>query len=112
MEFTNMRRFDIKRGGKAVRSPWNHSHTTNAIIIRGNPTRRPITVLELHVLICPPNCSGKMYEIMVYIRRIVPMGSICRSFSFNVALVVEALSGVWKKKIMDVAARPPVGKFT
>jgi hypothetical protein len=81
------------------------------MIMRGKPTRRPITVLEFHAFVCPPNCSGKMYEVMVQIRRIVPIGSICRSFSFNVALVVEALSGVWKKKIMEAAARPPTGKF-
>jgi hypothetical protein len=79
--------------------------------MRGKPTRRPTTVLELHAIVCPPNCSGKMYEMMVQIRRIVPIGSICRSFSFNLALVFKALLGVWKKRIMEMVARPPTGKL-
>jgi hypothetical protein len=49
--------------------------------------------------------------MMVQIRRMVPIGSICKSFSLDLALVAEALSGVWKKKRMEAAATPPTGKL-
>ena len=106
-----MRWLLIRRRGKAARSSWKYSSTMKAIIIRGNPTRRPITVLEFYALVCLPNWSGKMYEMIAQTRRLVLIGSICKNFSLTVALTGKDVLGEWKKNTIDAAAKPLMGKF-
>jgi hypothetical protein len=77
----------------------------------GKPTSKPITVLEFHAFVCPPYWRTRMYKTIAHRSKVVPIGSICKSFSLVVALTGEAFLGVWKKKRMHAAAIPPMGKL-
>lgn len=43
--------------------------------------------------------------------RVVPRGSICSSFSLRGASTGLAAEGVWKKKRIIAALRPPMGRL-
>ena len=95
-----------------ARSPIFHSMIPNAIMSNTKPTRVPMTGEELHGLVTPPHCSARMKHMTAAMMVTVPRGSICRSFSLQVALTGLDAAGVRKNMRMTPADTPPTGRFT
>ena len=95
-----------------ARSPILHSTIPKTIISTTKPTRVPMTGEELHGLVTPPHCSARMKHMTAAMMVTVPRGSICKSFSVQVALTGLDAAGVLKKMRITLAEAPPTGRFT